>query len=427
HPVYHVETSLLYGNDAAPDLSFSRTECKSSGYNEKQLEKYVSKKSKSFEKLERKSLKKNGDYTKLGNDEFEALFGGTNRDHEIQFRLLFSPLAQKNMLKLLKDKENYGDDFSFIKQKCINKIISAHSQQIDYSCDPLKFVHYDYEKAKEYFIKYNEEFFKGIYFDLAPLLSVPLYQQHKSRDYIYKNPPGSNLSSYEHESIANSLDISQLKNPWSDTKTILKTNFLNTVDEMDQVNVTAHSFQAVRRLTYVPTWGADGRMHHVPVFWIDYLPVSQSSTIAVQNKNSTRFEFNSIRNTDEFKSTISNFSKNNTCVYKKGIFATVLARTLLNSDVKAFNTVYKGSTKLPEIKTLISKANEMAEQLLQEQQENARIHNDSVTSEEDILNDETKEVKEEAYNEQQEIQNRPQEVTPSETDIDDDIDLDDEL
>ncbi|MGL4948798.1 MAG: hypothetical protein ACRC5M_00305, partial [Anaeroplasmataceae bacterium] len=54
HPVYHVETSLLYGNDAAPDLSFSRTECKASGYNEKQLEKYVSKKSKSFEKLERK-------------------------------------------------------------------------------------------------------------------------------------------------------------------------------------------------------------------------------------------------------------------------------------------------------------------------------------------------------------------------------------
>ena len=63
----------------------------------------------------------------MGNSEFEVLFGATNRNNEVQFRLLFTPLAQKQLLGLMKDKEiAFGDDFNFIKRNKINIIIPDH-------------------------------------------------------------------------------------------------------------------------------------------------------------------------------------------------------------------------------------------------------------------------------------------------------------
>ena len=40
----------------------------------------------------------------------------------------------------------------------------------------------DFEKIQETFIEYNDYYFKSVFFDLAPLLSIPLYQQHKARE-----------------------------------------------------------------------------------------------------------------------------------------------------------------------------------------------------------------------------------------------------
>ena len=71
-------------------------------------------------------------YQRFGNDEFEVLFGGTNRNNELEYRLLFTPLAQKNLLSIIKNPIPYGDDFSFIKDKMINVIRSNHSQTFDY-------------------------------------------------------------------------------------------------------------------------------------------------------------------------------------------------------------------------------------------------------------------------------------------------------
>ena len=40
----------------------------------------------------------------MGHPEFEVLFGAQNRNNEVQFRLLFTPLARKQLLALMKDK-----------------------------------------------------------------------------------------------------------------------------------------------------------------------------------------------------------------------------------------------------------------------------------------------------------------------------------
>lgn len=79
--------------------------------------------------LESKSrdLDHGGGFTVMANREFDALFAATDRDHEVQFRLLFTPLAQQEMLKLLRDKtDGYGDDFGFTKRGMVNFVMPDH-------------------------------------------------------------------------------------------------------------------------------------------------------------------------------------------------------------------------------------------------------------------------------------------------------------
>lgn len=46
---------------------------------------------------------------------------------EVEFRLLFTPVAQTQMLNLMKDtKVGYGDVFTFIKQRKVNVLMSEH-------------------------------------------------------------------------------------------------------------------------------------------------------------------------------------------------------------------------------------------------------------------------------------------------------------
>lgn len=111
YPEYYERTRLFYGNTAAPDLTFYR---ESSGLANR--EGSLSYKWQKF-KLKRKARDlDNSDYAMMTNEAFEVAFNTSNRNSNQQFALLFTPLAQENMLKLLKDKwAAYGDDFDFIK------------------------------------------------------------------------------------------------------------------------------------------------------------------------------------------------------------------------------------------------------------------------------------------------------------------------
>ena len=131
-PVYSKNTYLVYGNEAANRLSFSRTPSNITGMDEKEIHNYVRKHEKELDKLAAKQMKKGGNYTPIGNNEFELFFGGLDRDNEVEFRLLFTALGQKSMMDLLKSKEGYGDDFSFRKIKGLNIITSAHSQRLSF-------------------------------------------------------------------------------------------------------------------------------------------------------------------------------------------------------------------------------------------------------------------------------------------------------
>lgn len=289
-PEYHNEKFLIYGNEAAPDLSFTRTP---TGLADGSL----------FDKTrlkwrmdsQQEKARKNIEYTVMSNREFNALFNAEDRDHEIQFRLLFTPLAQQEMLKLLKDNDvGYGDDFTFRKRKKINLIAAAHLRDLDISASPGLFRHYDLERVRELFFSYNAEFFRSFYFAMAPLLAIPLYQQTPPPRFgtVYGKKPGS-VSFWECESLANALGEDAFRHPDSVTHNLLKTSADVKPSGDTVVSVTAYGFRGERRTDYISKYGGDGCWHDVPVHWIKYIPVERTSPFVVrETPEASRREFN---------------------------------------------------------------------------------------------------------------------------------------
>jgi hypothetical protein len=305
-PFYGGITKLLYGNEAAPHLSFSRDPSGASKMNAKEQEKFVAKKVKEIQKQADKAITSGSSFTRMGNDKFDVFFGGTDRDNEVEYRLLFTPLAQANELDLITNPEPFGDDFTFVKRNMMNLIISDHSQKFDYSTNPEFYTHYDYSISKAKFVGYCDDFIENLFFDLAPLISIPLYQMHKTHEYIYGQDFSSYLPNSEHEVMANHMDPSCFIPDKADPSLplILKTSFIQKDGKSDRVNVHAYSYMTTEMIDYVPVKGGDGYFHDVPVHWIRYDRVDSDNVMELRSIG-TKKEVQSSSNR-----TLSDFLKN---------------------------------------------------------------------------------------------------------------------
>lgn len=283
-PFFPDKKLLIYANDAAPALNFSRQPNSLSGLGDGFVDNIR-------KKAEMKSLKKfsenlddESQYTLMSNHDFELLFHSTDRSDEVQFRLLFTPLAQQQMVRLLKDKKiGYGDDFSMAKNQKITTVGAWHLDKLSIDTDPTQFAKYDLEEARKFFVERNCELFKALYFTLAPVLTIPLYQQTRTHEAIYEGilPPKS-ATLWECEAIANYMGEDFFKHPDCITQNILKTRLKERNDSGDAtVEVTAFGFRGVTHVYYDPVYGGDGKLHNVPVEWIEYLPVSNQTDIGI--------------------------------------------------------------------------------------------------------------------------------------------------
>ena len=286
-PEYETQKFLLYGNDAAPDLVFSRKPSKlsdsSSLFHAWKMKRQVAK----LQDFSR-NLTDNYPYTLMANHEFEALFETMDRNNEVQYRLLFTPVAQQQMLLLLKDKKiGYGDDFVFQKDHKINLIFADHLKQMTLDTNPAQFRDWDVDHAWSHFIAFNEQYFKNVYFALAPLLAIPLYQQTRNHEEIWKGviPPGSRASSWECEALANFHGEASFAHADCITHSILKARMVSHENGVGEVHVTAAGFRGTQRVTYKDVFGGDGRIHSVPVEWIEYSPVTNTSVLSVAEEN----------------------------------------------------------------------------------------------------------------------------------------------
>ena len=315
-PVYNYTTRLIFGSEAAPDLTFTR-DPHDHGYSADDLKRYFKKQEKKVDEY----IKKHPNFTPLGNDEFEDFFGGLDRDHEVQYRLLFTPLAQKSMLDILTHADPYGDDFSFYKTKMVNTIISAHSQSADYDGYPSVFYDFDLERARTNFIYRNVTYFKGVFFDLAPILAIPLYQQYPTNEYIFKRDIGSDYSRHLSEMEANRYDASFFRPADSITPLILKGEYAVQRGKVHSVRMHAYGFRGEEHVEYISKMGGDGRHHEIPVHWIEYIPVEKSTPFTVQETEINRKQFFALESTSDYKQFLNKNVSNGAILCSRGLFS----------------------------------------------------------------------------------------------------------
>ncbi len=290
-PYYRDDTFLAYGHQAAPDLTFSREPQHSEDLSEKALDRRIKRGEKKIEKLGDKAIRQGGSFQEMSNSEFDVLFGALNRNHEVQFRLMYTPLAQTNTVDLLCDKENFGDDFHFIKRKRFNIIKSEHTQRASLSTSPDNYVSYDVDLARERFITHNTAYFKGFFFDFAPLMSVPAYVEEPISSLEDIGEDVCNLGYYSHEVMANARGERAFAHPDTRTSVILKTESVGMQDNSDLVKVRAYSYATVGRVEFIPVLGGDGRMHAVPVPWTEYIPLVSEGSMSVISTGLTEREY----------------------------------------------------------------------------------------------------------------------------------------
>ncbi len=286
-PDYYKDTSLIYGNEAAPNLNFSRVPSDLSGQEEGFFNNLRRRSElKELEDFSR-NLEDESQYTMMANKDFELLFHSTDRSSEVDFRLLFTPLAQSQMVKLLNDREiGYGDDFTFVKIGKVNYITPAHlNGSFMLNTTPSQFADFDFNRAKINFCSVLEEYFRAVYFAFAPLLCIPLYQQTPP-DNVTFGLEDYAMSEYpEHEALANEYGYSYFAPKQCVTQCILKTSIHSRKDGISDIRVTAYGFKGVKRVEYVSVFGGDGNFHNVPVEWIEYLPVDRTTRLWVMEQD----------------------------------------------------------------------------------------------------------------------------------------------
>ncbi len=282
-PFYDTETFLVYCNESAPDLNFSRKP-QAHGKDDKQIERMVKRGEKKLAKIAEDDMKHgDGSFVAMSDTEFDVLFGAFDRDNENQFRLLFTPLAQRNTIDLVKDSP-YGDDFYFAKQGKLNTIYSHHGDTWDMLAG-RNISSYSVDLAKQMFTNYNCNFFKNLYFMLAPLLSIPLYQQFKPNDMDIDLSSETNIAAREAEMLVNILPDNYIGAKGSATRVIPKVKFISSIGEVDCIMIYAYSYSITTRTDFVPRVAGNGRMYSVPVNWDEYNPLMKTTEALIFDAN----------------------------------------------------------------------------------------------------------------------------------------------
>ena len=282
-PYYGNETFLVYGNESAPNLNFTRKP-QAKGKDDKQIERMVKRGEKKLSKIAEKDFKHgDGSFVAMSDTEFDILFGAFDRDNENQFRLLFTPLAQRNMIDLIKDSP-YDDDFYFVKKGKLNTILSHHGDTWNMLAG-RNFESYSVDIARDLFTNYNKEFFKNMYFMLAPLLCIPLYQQYKPNDMAIDLSAETNIAAREAEMMANILPREYVAPKGSSTACIHKVKYMPSMGLVDNIVIYSYAYATIARVDLVPRVAGNGRMYSVPVHWDEYIPVSCTTEALIFDAN----------------------------------------------------------------------------------------------------------------------------------------------
>ena len=213
----------------------------------------------------------------------------------------------------------------------INVICSEHAQNWLTDTDPARYKSYDLQAAKASFVSFNAGYFKSMYFDLAPVLAVPLYRMQKPAEFLYRDVYSQNYTDGEAEVLANRFSPSVFAHERTRTQTILKASPAGRQGSTDSVSVTAYSFDTVDQVDYVSVYGGDGRYHSVPVPWVEYIPVERTSEMALKRVGGSHEEFERRRSDGALSDLIARFSACGS-TFADGLMAFPLMKGAIDED-----------------------------------------------------------------------------------------------
>ena len=272
---YRTSTVFAYGNEAAANLSFSRNKVLLDHYNkikndERALNKEIDQE---YNKLSKQVEKGKLGITLMANREFEMTFGAINRNNDVEFRLLFTPIAQRSIVDLIK----HGHDFSFTKRGMMNYMYAyGYSNEIP----PYHFYHYDFNQAKRRFLDSNNNFFSAFYFQFAPVLAIPMYQQYPSHKYEYKGILTNHYLELIIEMIANTYPAATFL-PNSQTEILVQCENIEVDYNVIRCQIHAYGHLIVPHVSYFPRKGGDGKIYQVPVHWKEYVPIEDVKPLTI--------------------------------------------------------------------------------------------------------------------------------------------------
>lgn len=290
-PVFEEYVYTYFGCPIGENLHFSRKPFGVRYMSDNKLNRKIKSTYKNYCKKAEKNLGGEKELVLLVNEEFESLFGAIDRNQDVEFRLLFTPLAQQNMVELIKDREILGDQFEFIKKGKYNLVYSYVNQNLVFN--GLSSKHYysiDVKIIKEKFVKFINSFFKDIYLGILPILNIPEYQQAKPEikfEDFEKNLQSQKdtWSIYEVEARAR-LDTDYLP---EQAKTLCITKAFYT-ENPDLFRVYSYGFDKEIMIDYIPVKGGDGFYHNVPVQWIKYNKVVKENEFIPKNNKTVEIK-----------------------------------------------------------------------------------------------------------------------------------------
>lgn len=348
YPYYGYNTFLFYGNDSAPDLAFRRVASGKDFSIAGPRNRYIKDRVRDIRKKAKESLiKGKGEiYTPTKNDEFEALFAADNRNNEVEFRLLFTPLGQQSMINLLRN-DPFQDDFLFHKSGKLNCLRASHMEQADIYANPIRFQNFSVDDAKAKFVDYQCSYFKNLFFMMAPILTIPLYQQAKPLDYVYPESYSTNLTDSEHEILANSFNQGTFSHPDAAMPDIIKAADVKTIGSLDVVQVSAHSYRAVPGYQDFVLSGGDGNNHVVRVHYYDYTPIVKRTIAYMVRLGISRHEFFSSFLPSAVGQRIKQLCpSDNRIAFQRELLAFVPERVLTIEETKSLDAAIKGMAKI---------------------------------------------------------------------------------
>lgn len=271
-PVFDTWVETIFDSPIADNLSFSREPFGVKNMSDRKVNRRIKSTYKKYKKQEIKSMKSDKQITLLENEDFEALFGAIDRNDEMQFRLLFTPLAQQNIVNLIRNREFDGDEFSFAKNENLNINISYSFQNLKFNyLGTGNYYSFDIDKLEKDFVDFVSNFSKEMYMNLLPFLSIPAYQQDAPA-VSYKDEESLKdddhlLSTLEMEASAST----KYKIGNSGMPCIYKASYSGKRN----VSIDMYGFDSSWETEYVTRRGDDGKDYDIPIQWRKFEKVSK--------------------------------------------------------------------------------------------------------------------------------------------------------